>query len=365
MNYNANTGPRPANFGKKVKRVSDVNAMGYSSYTAQNQPQGVYPNLPASADVPMQTPNFQQSFGNQQQYEAQQYSGGAPSPVPNFNPSAIPSGQYPPSFPMAANLAVLGQPVVQDMAMQYGQQLAGAGKTIIKQEMEKYVPVSKLKFYFAVDTRYVISKLALLFFPFTHSDWSVKYEQNHPVQPRYEINAPDLYIPSMAYITYVLVAGLVLGMQDKFSPEQIGITASSALAWCLIELAIYSTILYILQVETSLKTLDLLAYSGYKFVGTITSILASVVAGRAGFYASLVYVNLALAFFLVRSMKVQVLAEQGTKEHVYYGGGGQGHKRRLYFLLFVVGVQSVLSWWLSFHLVPQVALEVDSVGPAT
>lgn len=47
-------------------------------------------------------------------------------------------------------------------------------------------------------------------------DWSVKYEQDEPVQPRYEINAPDLYIPSMAYVTYVLVAGLVLGMQNRY-----------------------------------------------------------------------------------------------------------------------------------------------------
>jgi len=53
-------------------------------------------------------------------------------------------------------------------------------------------------------------------------DWSVKYEQDEPVQPRFEINAPDLYIPTMAYVTYVLVAGLVLGMQDRYvSMKQI------------------------------------------------------------------------------------------------------------------------------------------------
>lgn len=42
-------------------------------------------------------------------------------------------------------------------------------------------------------------------------DWSLKYDQDNPVQPRYDINAPDLYIPTMAYITYVVLAGLVLG----------------------------------------------------------------------------------------------------------------------------------------------------------
>lgn len=40
---------------------------------------------------------------------------------------------------------------------------------MIKQEVERYVPVSKLKYYFAVDTRYVLTKLRLLFFPFTHA----------------------------------------------------------------------------------------------------------------------------------------------------------------------------------------------------
>ncbi|KAJ8936280.1 hypothetical protein NQ314_012428 [Rhamnusium bicolor] len=201
------------------------------------------------------------------------------------------------------NLGVLGQPMVQDMAMQYGQQLAGAGKTMLKKEVERFVPVSKLKYYFAVDTKYVVSKLMLLFFPFTHKDWSVKYEQDGPVQPRFEINAPDLYIPTMAYVTYVLVAGLVLGMQQRFSPEQIGILASSALAWCIVELAIYSCTLYIIQIETNLRTLDLLAYAGYKFVGTILSILVSLVGGKTSYYTCLIYANLALAFFWYEVLK--------------------------------------------------------------
>lgn len=188
----------------------------------------------------------------------------------------------------------------------------------------------------------------------------MKYEQEGPVQPRFEINAPDLYIPTMAYVTYVLVAGLVLGTQQRFSPEQIGILASSALAWCIVELAVYSSTLYIIQVETSLRTLDLLAYAGYKFVGTIFSILVSLAGGRTGYYSCLIYTNLALAFFLVRSLKVQVLSETSVQETSYYGAQqpSTGHKRRLYFLLFVATVQPFLTWWLSYHLLP-----LESVAP--
>lgn len=42
-------------------------------------------------------------------------------------------------------------------------------------------------------------------------EWMVKYDQNTPVQPRDDLNAPDLYIPSMGYVSYVLLAGFLLG----------------------------------------------------------------------------------------------------------------------------------------------------------
>jgi len=35
-------------------------------------------------------------------------------------------------------------------------------------QVDKYISVSKLKYYFAVDTSYVAKKLLLIAFPFTH-----------------------------------------------------------------------------------------------------------------------------------------------------------------------------------------------------
>jgi hypothetical protein len=70
-------------------------------------------------------------------------------------------------------------------------------------------------------------------------------------------------------------------------------------------------------------------------------------------------VNFALAFFLVRTLKAQVLVEVNTQPTTYYGDAvpTSGNKRRLYFLLFVAGVQPILSWWLSFHLIGNTSLE--------
>lgn len=54
------------------------------------------------------------------------------------------------------------------MAYQYTNQLAAQGREVVKRELDKYVPVSRLRYYFAVDTRYVARKLLLIMFPFTH-----------------------------------------------------------------------------------------------------------------------------------------------------------------------------------------------------
>lgn len=282
-------------------------------------------------------PSIQQPFGAQQQQQPFDTTFNAPAtgqfaydPSVSFNsgynnhPSATPSPplsgpnqipMMPGAMPMPHQpqptigggagapinqFAMFQQPIVQDMAMEYGQKLADQGKQLMESQFEKYIPITRLKYYFAVDNKYVINKLRLLIFPFTHSDWSLKYDQDNPVQPRYDINAPDLYIPTMAYITYVVLAGLVLGMQNRFTPEQLGILASSALAYSMLELIIYSITIYVANIPTKLKTLDLLAYSGYKFAIIVICILISIAFHRVGYYSALIYCSISLGVFLVR-----------------------------------------------------------------
>jgi len=54
---------------------------------------------------------------------------------------------------------------------------------------------------------------------------------------------------------------------SRFSPEMLGIHASSALAWTVFEIIVELVTMYITSIQTNLKTLDLLAYGGYKYVG--------------------------------------------------------------------------------------------------
>lgn len=241
---------------------------------------GYYP--PAN-EIPMQQPS-------------QSYPGQFPQSSP---PYGMPHGAGSQPSPAAPGFGMFNQPIVQDMALQYGQKLADQGKELVNKEFEKYIPVSKLKYYFAVDNKYVVNKLKLIFFPFLHTDWSLKYDQDNPVQPRFDINALDLYIPMMAYITYVVLAGLVLGMQERFSPEQLGIQASSALAYSIVELIVYSITLYVTNIPTTLRTLDLLALSGYKYVIIVSILLWSILLQKMGYWMTLIYTGFSLGFFLV------------------------------------------------------------------
>ncbi len=41
--------------------------------------------------------------------------------------------------------------------------------------------------------------------------------QEHYLPPKDDLNAPDLYIPLMAFITYILVAAFVLGTRNEYN----------------------------------------------------------------------------------------------------------------------------------------------------
>nr|SVE73736.1 EOG090X0ATU [Daphnia atkinsoni] len=245
----------------------------------------------------------------------------------------------------------LQNPVMANMAMQYGQSLVGQGKEALDRELNKYVSTSRIKYYFSVDTAYVGKKLALLVFPFTHRDWSVKYNPDEPVQPRYEVNAPDLYIPVMAFFTYLLIGGVSLGIQERFSPEVLGIQASTALIWALLEVFVIWVTLYVMNIQTKLSSFDILAFSSYKYVGMVIAVIASFIMPSA-FILTLAYVSAAITFFLVRSLKVQILPESSRDAYAEHNAsfGGEGSKRRTYLLLFMGFLQPVMMWWLTRHI---------------
>lgn len=64
-------------------------------------------------------------------------------------------------------------------------------------QVNRMLAITNLKTYFAVDTSYVLKKLSIVLFPFSHKNWMLQYSQSGPTPPREDVNAPDLYIPGL------------------------------------------------------------------------------------------------------------------------------------------------------------------------
>ncbi|XP_073178421.1 protein YIF1B isoform X3 [Lepidochelys kempii] len=264
--------------------------------------------------------------------------------------SALGRGYAAPQSPPVgypAQGSFLAEPM-SSFAMAYGSTLASHSKEIVDKNIDRFIPMTKLKYYFAVDTVYVGKKLGLLLFPFMHQDWQVRYQQDTPVAPRFDINAPDLYIPVMAFITYILVAGLALGTQNRFSPDILGLQASSALAWLIVEVLAILLSLYLVTVNTDLTTIDLVAFSGYKYVGMIVGIVSGLLFGKTGYHLLLSWCCLSIFVFMIRTLRLKILSEAAAEGVLVRGAKNQ---LRMYLTMAIAALQPLFMYWLTFHLV--------------
>ena len=187
-------------------------------------------------------------------------------------------------------------------------------------QLNRYVSIPALKHYFNVTTPYVLRKIFLVLFPWRHKPWT---RQQRPstagggqdqssysyyfLPPREDLNSPDMYIPVMAFVSYILLSTLLEGLRGDFHPQVMGSLFSYALVVVLLEIMILKLGTYILSITNESQLLDLVAYSGYKFVGVIVTLIVAEVlnlgkgtGGWAG-WTVFTYTFLANALFLVSS----------------------------------------------------------------
>ncbi|XVF37691.1 hypothetical protein REPUB_Repub20aG0031400 [Reevesia pubescens] len=100
----------------------------------------------------------------------------------------------------------------------YGEKILGSSSEYVQSNISRYF--SDPQYYFQVNDQYVRNKLKVVLLPFLHRGHWTRITE--PVggrlsykPPIYDINAPDLYIPFMAFGTYFVLAGLSLGLQGK------------------------------------------------------------------------------------------------------------------------------------------------------
>lgn len=105
----------------------------------------------------------------------------------------------------------------------------GFVKNIINDETKGITDLFSLKFlkpYFSVDNKYVSMKLKLILFPFLYNESKslneeIEFEQDDTNNDKNQniskssIAFPDLYVPLMGFITFLLVIALSLGTDNQ------------------------------------------------------------------------------------------------------------------------------------------------------
>jgi hypothetical protein len=157
-----------------------------------------------------------------------------------------------------------------------------------------------------------MNKLWIVLFPWRHRVWSRQQQLSHNGQdgfylpPREDINSPDMYIPLMGFVTYILLSTLLAGLGGKFQPELLRGAATGAFIVIIIEILVIRLAIYLLSITNESQLLDLVSYSGYKFVGINVTLVLSEIwnsgGGTGGMFGNAVfaYTYFANAFFLVR-----------------------------------------------------------------
>lgn len=176
----------------------------------------------------------------------------------------------------------------------------------------------------------------------------------------------------MAFVTYILLSTLLYGLAGHFDPEQLGYTASFAFTIVLLEIGIIKIGCYLLSINNDSQLMDLVAYSGYKFVGIIATLAATTMGSKTLEYLVFGYTFNANAFFLVcigspspswillltslqlRSLKYVLLPDnsadnpRGTMYAVNHAVNRTQKNRRTQFLfVYSYIVQVIFMWSLS------------------
>lgn len=212
----------------------------------------------------------------------------------------------------------------------------------------KYVPGiailwQTLRRYFHVDNTYVKGKLLRVVFPFRHRDWercevgAGDGDTAVMAPPTTDTNAPDLYIPSMSLMTFVLIVSFVKGTAMKFTPDVMYEVGTYCIFTNVMEILLIKLALYLLghsKASAVLGFFDVLAFVGYKYVGLCINMLVAMLFGWWVYYPTLLYTGLSMGYFIVRTFKAAAVRDRNPKTTI--------------LLAIVAVMQLLVMWWLAY-----------------
>eukprot|EP00566_Odontella_aurita_P015133 CAMPEP_0113559948 /NCGR_PEP_ID=MMETSP0015_2-20120614/19170_1 /TAXON_ID=2838 /ORGANISM="Odontella" /LENGTH=353 /DNA_ID=CAMNT_0000461621 /DNA_START=168 /DNA_END=1226 /DNA_ORIENTATION=- /assembly_acc=CAM_ASM_000160 len=263
-----------------------------------------------------------------QQPQPQQQSWHQPSPAPAAQPAMGMVGGGPtkqqatgpsqpffnPSMATAAISGVAAKGFTNDAMFTEGTKVVSH---FLDQGTARLIPgldlfMRTLRVYFAVDNRYVKRKMQRVLFPFLYKDWA-RLEDDASSTPTsvafappiQDENAFDLYIPSMALITYVLLCALCYGTAGEFNPEVLPDVTTKCFVTQILEVVVVRGGFYAMQAPCSL--LDLFSATGYKYLGLSINMLVGLLLGHLGwghrgYYGTFLWTASAASYFMLKTM---------------------------------------------------------------
>jgi len=142
--------------------------------------------------------------------------------------------------------------------------------------------------YFNVTHGYVLRKALWQIVPLTNpkkksmdgeigqeKDWTVRMFEGLEV----DIEEPDLYIPTMGFVTYVLLCGLLRGLQEQFQPDVLSTTITFAMVVFILEVTVAKAVLF-MSGATHTPIFDLAALLGYKYFYLSLELVLGLLLGR-------------------------------------------------------------------------------------
>lgn len=165
--------------------------------------------------------------------------------------------------------------------------------------------------------------------------------EDHYYPPKEDVNAPDLYIPTMAFITYILTLSVLMGLSEKgFQPDLLSISTTKGLIILGLEVLIIKLLFYLFlstENEPSLSLLDIISYCGYKFVG-LTAILLIGLYNTYTFYGSFLFFYFITTWFMIKTLTATI--PQSISFH---------HKNvRNYTVLGIIALEGLVSYFLCY-----------------
>lgn len=155
------------------------------------------------------------------------------------------------------------------------------------------------------------NKLILYLFPFSRHSWSRKIAKTESDKvlyspPNEDVNAPDLYIPLMGFITYILLfAFFITDKEIGFQPLVLNQIAFTTLLIFGMEVLIVKMLFYLFLSNDTVSILDLLSYSGYKFVVLVILMLLRSFSYFI-YYIAFVASFFQMAVFMIKTLRLAV-----------------------------------------------------------